>query len=144
MAQAQSNNFPVVGGVGSSSGGGCGCFGGWAVVCGCAHGLVGWLWCVGGGDSCGIVCAWLISATVGNSFEFCDNWLYGVGNGQDRLDCGDVGRCAKVGFAVELVGVAGWLCGDDEGVLGGHVAAPSAPEFVERLKIDELVTYGCC
>jgi hypothetical protein len=55
-----------------------------------------------------------------------------VGNGQDCLDGGDVVRRAKADFAIELAGAAGWLCVNDEGVLGGHVAASGVQKIAQK------------
>jgi len=54
--------------------------------------------------------------------------VFCVGTGQDSFDRGDASGCAQGGSPAELAGYAGGLCGGDEGVLGGHVAAPGAPQ----------------
>jgi len=104
-------------------------------LCVCGGGVVGLrarsgsfchLWRGGGHLSCNGAGAWFAQAAGaerfrGGVFEFC-----GVGSGEGGLDSGFAAGGVQAGPATELAGTGGWLRGDDEGVLGGRVAAIQA------------------
>ena len=59
-----------------------------------------------------------------------------MGVGQDCFDGSHVDGGAKADLAVELAGSAGWICGNDEGVLVGRVAASGAPFIGQKILTD--------
>ena len=84
--------------------------------------MVGHVWSDGGGHTWRVVCAGLVEQGVYYQSGHCGDWIFFVGNGEDRFGVGDVVRRTEAGPGFELARHVGGAGGDDEGGLVGALA----------------------
>src|SRR5574343_886412 len=103
------------GAVAGWSGGGVGRLG---VDSRCPSGLVGCLWFLGGGGSCGAVCVRRFAPEISTSPGSCHAGIRWVGSSQDCAHDCTAGCCAPGGARSELARSGGGVGDHNENVLG--------------------------
>src|SRR3990167_5724248 len=127
MAQCPSRDLSLVGGC-VAIGGRCGAgFAGW-LVGRRGGGYFCCLRCIGGGFSRGVDGSGFAAPARSDPARRGDDGICDLGVGESCLDGCHVVIGAKGGFPAQLASPGGWLCGDDEGVLGGRVVALATPK----------------
>ena len=97
-------------------------------------GDIGGLGDFGGGVASGGVCPGHEPANATDPIWLSIVWVFCVGIGQDHLDRGVASGGADRDVGFELVCLGGRFCGDDQGLLAGHVAGLDEAEIeVEHL-----------
>jgi len=106
-------------------------------------GLVGCMGDFGGGVAGGRICSGHEQANASCAIDFCIGGVFCVGVGQDHLCRGVAFGGADCDFGIELVCLGGRFCGDDEGLLAGHVAGLDEAKIEVEHLMNGLLIYVC-
>lgn len=97
----------------------------------------------GGGVARGRICSGHEQANATHAIVVCFAWVFCLGVGQDHIDRGVASGGAHCDFGIELVCLGGRFCGDDEGLLAGHVAGLDEAKIEVEHLMNGLLIYVC-